>query len=182
MNGVTGKIKPARRNDTRILLCYHSGSMKQRRQLFGYILINIFISAVVTGTLIFFYNRVRPATCDPAAAGVAVPAGTDGIHVSISGVSGAGTLAQEHAVIQNDGTQELVLTGWTLENNKNKGARYTFPALTLHPGARVQVHTTAGRNTPTNLYWGLSAPAWSSGDLAALYDAQNIARAFYRVP
>ena len=83
-------------------------------------------------------------------------------------------------VIQNDGAQETVLTGWTLSDNK--GQVYAFPQLMLYPGARVQVHTASGTDSPTDLYWGRTAPVWTSGELAGLYDTDNIARAFYRVP
>ncbi|HTX80041.1 MAG TPA: hypothetical protein VMC62_10245, partial [Longilinea sp.] len=64
----------------------------------------------------------------------------------------------------------------------SKGNTYTFPQLTLYPGVIVQLHTIAGQDSPSDLYWGRSTPAWTSGELVALYDSQNIARAFYRVP
>jgi hypothetical protein len=96
------------------------------------------------------------------------------------GVIGAGTLKDEQIIIQNNGKQELDLNGWSLTDPQ--GDTYTFPELTLFPGVKVQLHTTAGQDTPSDLYWGRSAPVWSSGELAALYDTQNIARAFYRIP
>jgi competence protein ComEC len=54
--------------------------------------------------------------------------------------------------------------------------------VTLHPGATLKIHTASGHNTAADLYWGRTSPLWASGELAALYDAQNVARAFYRVP
>jgi hypothetical protein len=72
------------------------------------------------------------------------------------------------------------LTGWTLKNNL--GVSFTFPQLLLFPGGSVQVHTKSGSDTAADLYWQLSEPVWSSGELAALYDDRNIARSFYRVP
>ena len=153
--------------------------MRPRRRISTYLLINIFVSALVTGTLIFFYNRAHPAVCTPLPV-VPVPTGGADINVNITSVMGAGTLADERIVIRNDESQELILTGWTLVDPK--GDTYTFPELTLHPGVKVQLHTAAGTNSPTDLYWGLSSPAWSSGELAALYDPENIARAFYRIP
>ena len=155
--------------------------MNSRRRLVPYLLINIFVSALVTGTILFFYNRAHAANCSPTQTTSATLApGNGNIDVNIAGVIGAGTLTDERMIIQNDGKQELVLTGWFLTDNK--GNAYTFPQLTLFPGVKVQVHSTAGKDTPTDLYWGRSAPVWTSGELAALYDDHNIARGFYRVP
>jgi hypothetical protein len=155
--------------------------MDSRRRLVYYILINIFVSALVTGTLIYFYDRIRPTDCATALPNpVTVSPGVGDVNVNIVGVIGVGTLADEQIVVQNDGSQELVLTGWYLKDNK--GVTYTFPQLTLYPGAKVQVHTKSGANKLPDLYWGRSSSIWTSGELAALYDAKNIARAFYRIP
>jgi hypothetical protein len=155
--------------------------MKTRRRLVFTLLINIFVSALVTGTVIFFYDRVHRAECNTALPTVAtIPTGNGKVNVNIAGVVGVGNLQDERMVIQNDGTEGTELTGWTLTDNK--GLVYTFPQLILHPGAKVQVHTASGKDTPSDLYWGLPTPVWISGELAALYDTQNIARAFYRVP
>jgi competence protein ComEC len=83
-------------------------------------------------------------------------------------------------IIQNNGGSPIVLTSWTLKDKQ--GTAYTFPQLTLFPGGKVQVHTKAGTDTASDLYWRRSATVWVSGELAGLYDSQNIARAFYRVP
>ena len=155
--------------------------MRSRRRLFYNILINIFVSALVTGTIIFLYDRAHRADCNNCLPDTAttVP-GTGSLAVSITSVSGTGALDDEQVVIQNNGSQELILTGWTLKDSK--GIIYTFPQLTLFPGGTAQVHTKTGIDKLPDLYWGRSAPVWQSGELAALYDAQNIARAFYRVP
>jgi hypothetical protein len=155
--------------------------MESRRRLFPTLLINVFVSALVTGTVIFFYDRAHRADCNTAPPIIAtVPTGTGDVNVNITGVIGAGNLQDERMIIQNDGLQEAGLTGWYLADNK--GVAYTFPQLTLHPGASVQVHTASGKDSPTDLYWGRAAPVWTSGELVALYDTHAIARAFYRVP
>jgi hypothetical protein len=155
--------------------------MKSRPRLFYTLLINIFVSALVAGTVIFFYDRAHRNECittlsTPATVSPGLGNGT----VNISGVIGVGSITEERLVIQNDGTDQSVLTGWYLSDDK--GLVYTFPQLMLSPGASVQVHTASGKDSPTDLYWGRSSPAWTSGELVALYDAQNIPRAFYRVP
>jgi hypothetical protein len=158
--------------------------MDARRRLFSYLLINIFVSALVTGTAIFFYDRTHRANCPPTSPDLTAATSQSGdVNVSIVGVIGAGTVTDERVVIQNSGGSKLILTGWYLEDNK--GIIYTFPQspqLTLFPGATVQVHTKAGTDSSLDLYWGRTEPVWTSGELAALYDPENIARAFYRIP
>lgn len=155
--------------------------MNSRRRLFFYVFVNIFLSALVTGTILYFYNRLYPKNCSttlPVAS--QAPGSPDSLAVAIVGINGTGVLGDEAVIVQNTGSSSLVLTGWMLKNNV--GAAYTFPELTLYPGGMVELHTKSGSNTASDLYWQRSASVWSSGELAALYDTQNIARAFYRVP
>ncbi len=157
--------------------------MPARRRLFPYLLINIFVSALVTGTIIYFYDQAHRADCLTAQPGLAAITADNGLNINIVGIIGAGMIADERIIIQNIGTQKISLTGWYLANDK--GITYNFPQspeLTLYAGATVQVHTKAGTDTPSDVYWGRSETVWASGELAALYDSQNIARAFYRVP
>ena len=161
-------------------MCYHSGSMNSRRRLVYYLLINIFVSALVAGSIIYYYDRNHHFECPAVLITPAAPSGIGDINVNLAGVIGAGMITDERVIIQNNGTQELDLSGWHLTDNQ--GNSYTFPQLTLFPGVKVQLHTTAGQDTPTDLYWGRSATLWSSGELIAMYDTQNIARAFYRIP
>jgi hypothetical protein len=155
--------------------------MKSKRRLFSYLLINILVSALVTVTVIYFYDRSHKVECMPVLPNnTTVTAGAGDIKVDIKGVIGAGSISNERMIIQNDGTTALELTGWSLTDAN--GLAYTFPQLTLFPGVDMQLHSMAGKDTPTDLYWGLSTPVWTSGELAALYDGQGIARAFYRVP
>jgi hypothetical protein len=155
--------------------------MASRRRLVYYLLINIFVSALVAGSVIFYYDRTHKVECTPALPNTAtVLPGSGNVNVNIVGVIGAGALTDEQIIIRNDGPAELILTGWYLTDNK--GITYSFPQLTLYPGVKMQLHSTVGKDTPTDLYWGRSAPVWISGELAALYDTKNIVRAFYRVP
>jgi hypothetical protein len=150
-----------------------------RRRLLLYLLLNVLVTVVVSGAFLYIYDRNRPqtecATLEPAAA---TSAST--IKAEFVSVNGAGVLASETTIIQNGGEAALLIGAWVLKDNQ--GNTYTFPELTLYPGGSVQVHTKAGTNTASDLYWGRTEPVWESGELAALYDQQNIARAFYRVP
>jgi Lamin Tail Domain len=155
--------------------------MDSRRRLVFTLVINIIVSGLVAATVIYFYDRAHRADCSTTPPIVAtVPAGNAGLNLNIVGVIGVGNLQDERMVIQNNGTAESELTGWTLTDNK--GLVYTFPQLMLYPGAKVQVHTASGTDSPTDLYWGRTSPVWASGELVALNDTSNIVRAFYRVP
>jgi hypothetical protein len=156
--------------------------MKSRQRLFFYVLLNIFVSALVTGSILYVYNRYYQKDCSPTLPDnpVSTPSSLNGINVAIISIAGAGSLESEITTFQNTGDSPLVMTGWMLKNKL--GSSYTFPQLTLYPGGIVQLHSDTGGDTASDLYWRRTTAAWSSGELAALYDSQGIARAFYRVP
>jgi hypothetical protein len=162
-----------------------------RRRLFLYLLLNVFVSACVTGSILFWYDRNYRASLAPvpqAAAPVqngesAQPVETLSpdaeIPVEIVSVVGAGTLGSEVVIIQNNGDASVRLTGWSLKDDD--GNIYLFPEVTLYTGA-IQVHTASGTNSPIDFYWGLRETIWESGETAQLYDDQGNQRALYRVP
>jgi hypothetical protein len=137
-----------------------------------YLILNVLVSVLVTGGVLFLYDRFGRQDC---ASGVG-----SGTPVVIVGVSGAGAEASEVLTLQNTGDQPVVLTGWVLRDSS--GVAFTLPQLSLYPGGTVQVHTSSGQDSVTDLYWGLSDPLWEPGELAVLYDTQGLARAFYRIP
>ena len=162
-----------------------------RRRLILYLLLNVFISACVTGAILFWYDRnyrsvsvsaVQPVVSANVQAGV--PAATLNpnidIPVEIVSVIGAGTLNAEWVVVRNAGTEPLNLAGWQLkDSNRNV---FAFPNLTLNGGGAVQIHTISGTNTVIDLYWNLSNPVWQSGEEAQLADPSGNVRAVYKVP
>ena len=157
------------------------------RRVIYYLLLNIFVSATVTGAILFFYDRSHRADCAAPLALLPTPPGSTtlspvsgGVKVNIVSILGAGAAGSEMVVLQNNGTDPLVLTGWQLKDSH--GNSYTFPQLTLYPSGTVQIHTAAGHDTAVDLYWGRSSPVWTTGELATLYDASGVARAFYSVP
>jgi len=134
---------------------------------------------MVAGAILFYYDRTNPkSNCASTETIPTINGGT--IDANILGVVGAGVLASESVAIQNNGNTSLLLTGWMLKDGQ--GRVFVFPQLTLYPGGTVQVHSSTGQDSAADLYWQLTASAWKSGDLVALYDTKNIARAFYRVP
>jgi len=57
-----------------------------------------------------------------------------------------------------------------------------FPSIPLVKEGAVQIHTAAGTNTVVDLYWGMTAPVWKSGETASLYDANGNLIVTYKVP
>ena len=163
-----------------------------RRRLILYLLLNVFISACVTGSILYWYDRNYRATLSPVGPVApvaepqesAVPASEyqpeDQISVEIVSVVGAGTLGAEVIVIRYSGEGDLSLSGWQLKDSQNN--TYTFPQLVLYTNGAVQVHTATGTDTVVDLYWGLREAVWQSGETANLYDPQGNLRAIYQVP
>lgn len=160
-----------------------------RKKLIQYLLLNAFVSAIVTGGILFWYDRNYRAVIQPAviqatpitniSSLTTTELKTD-IPITISSVVAAGILESEIVVIRFEGEDELNLTSWQLKDDD--GNTFTFPQLTLYQNGAVQVHTIAGTDTVIDLYWGIGQPVWNSGENASLYDSQGNLRAVYRVP
>lgn len=160
-----------------------------RRKLIQYLLLNVFVSASVTGGILFWYDRNSRAVSQPAVVQAAPASGesstasadlqTD-IPVKISSVVGSGVLTSEVVIIKFEGEGELDLTSWQLKDDD--GNTFTFPKVTLYPNGAVQVHTNTGTDTVIDLYWGIGEAVWDSGEEARLFDSQGNLRAVYRVP
>jgi hypothetical protein len=158
-----------------------------RRRLVYYLLLNVFVSACVTGGILFWYDRNYRAVTQPAVqrasqGGDAVSTADlqSDIPVKISSVVGAGTVNAEIAVVKFEGEGQLNLAGWQLKDED--GNTFTFPQLTLYPNGAVQVHSVSGTDTVIDLYWGLRDPIWQAGEDAKLFDSQGNLRAVYPVP
>jgi hypothetical protein len=162
--------------------------MGSPRRLLFYLLLNVFVSACVTVTILFWYNRNYRQVTLPGVSNAPVAAVTsdatlqpdNSIPVEIVSVVGAGTLEAEAVLIHYSGDGQLDLTGWQLEDDN--GNTFTFPALALFKNGSVQVHTATGTGTVVDLYWGQRQPVWQSGEVAKLYDPQGNLHAIYRVP
>jgi len=162
-----------------------------RRRLFLYLLLNVFISACVTGTILFWYDRnyraslapvpqvAAPSQGETVASLETLPPDTE-VPVEIVSVVGAGTLGTEVVVVRFNGEGELGLANWQLKDDN--GNTFTFPQLILYTDGAVQVHTASGSDTVVDLYMGLRDPIWESGEVAKLFDPQDNLRAIYRVP
>jgi LysM repeat protein len=110
-----------------------------------------------------------------------VPATTGEAIIAIAGVTGAGDLASEAVQIVNSGSRQLNLADWTIRDDS--GFTYTFGPITLFgEGAGILVHTEAGVNGPTDLYWGLESAVWTSGETVTLTNADGAIQATFIVP
>jgi hypothetical protein len=161
------------------------------RRLFLYLLLNVFISACVTGAILFWYDRnyrasltIAPQAVAPVQGETVAPLETlppdEEVPVEIVSVVGAGNLSAEVVVVRYNGEGELGLANWQLKDDN--GNTFTFPQLTLYKNGAVQVHTASGSDTVVDLYMGLRDPIWESGESAKLFDPQDNLRAIYRVP
>jgi len=155
--------------------------MNQRWRLVSYILINILVSACVTGVILYIYDRTNQAACSPSTYSSSLLTPLSGhVQIEIISVIGAGFVASEIVVIQNTGQESVFLTGWYLQDDE--GNAFTFPQLSLNPGATVQVHTGFGEDTAADLFWGHTQPVWRSGEMATIKDTQGEPHALYHIP
>src|SRR5258706_6097440 len=136
---------------TCVNLCYDSTKM-DRRRLILYLILNVFISACVTGAILFWYDRNYRATAlsavQPAAitnnqsAPLATLNPNIDIPVEIVSIIVARTLNAERVVVRNAGTASLSLSSWQLkDSNRNV---FIFPNLTLNGGGAAQKQTPSG--------------------------------------
>jgi LysM repeat protein len=99
--------------------------------------------------------------------------------VEIGQVLGSGDVINEVVVIRNRGGL-VNLNGWTLSNAR--GNVFTFPDITLFPDTQMRIHSTGGRSTPSDLFWGRELPAWGGGELITLRDQAGNVADTYIVP
>ena len=162
-----------------------------RKRLLLYLLLNGIVSACVTGSVLFVYDRYHrtageaPAAqaslpTQPAGEGAAAPATAAAASVEISSVVGAGIPASETVILHNGTASPIDLKGWKLQDQDVNV--YTFGEVSLPAGGSVQLHTVAGQDTQTDLYWGMSVSIWQSGETATLYDPAGAVCFAYQVP
>ncbi|NLT42427.1 MAG: LysM peptidoglycan-binding domain-containing protein [Anaerolineae bacterium] len=97
----------------------------------------------------------------PTLAAVSTP-GSGESPIAIEAVMDPGEPALEHVRLVNRGTQGIALDGWVLEDED--GHAFVFPNLFLWRNGTVNVHTTSGNDSATDLYWGLTEAVWDRSD------------------
>jgi hypothetical protein len=147
------------------------------RKVLFYLLMNFLISACATTGVLFVYDQYYRSSTLP---GANLVNDQTPVIVEIVAVVGAGIPTSEMVLIRNAGKSAVPLNGWQLQDAD--GNQYTFGAIFLPPGSAIQLHTTPGENTLIDLFWGLSASTWTSGETATLLDAAGMVRSVYKVP
>jgi LysM repeat protein len=100
--------------------------------------------------------------------------------VEIESVVGAGDLSSERVMIRRTGSGDLSLAGWQIV--EDGGKVFVFPQLNLYEGGAVTLYTRSGKSTVVELFWGLDAYLWESGETVILLDNTGEVRSTYRVP
>ncbi|MEI8003789.1 MAG: lamin tail domain-containing protein [Methanothrix sp.] len=81
-------------------------------------------------------------------------------------------LIDEWVEISNQGSENVSLADWTLEDAQNH--TYAFPDFSLKAGGVVKIRTGIGNDTSEDLFWNRSSSIWNNdGDVATLKDASG---------
>ena len=99
--------------------------------------------------------------------------------VEISNITGIGSLASETVTLVNRGGT-VNLEAWTLSGSSDD--RFVLPALTLFSEGEVRVHSAEGDDTPRELHWDRTDPAWREGELVTLRDPDGNVVDTYIIP
>ena len=167
--------------------------MKKRRRLFTFLLLNVIVSAVTMWLVLTFWF---PPTGADSAGGISLnssgsnsvaddpqvpssPAQATG-QLEITRIVGAGDLGSERIEIHHVGESEISLQGWRLRDEDRN--EYIFPNLTMVGQGAVTLFSKLGTNTVVELYWGLEATVWETGEVATLLDPDGNPQATYIVP
>lgn len=99
--------------------------------------------------------------------------------LTIREVRSPGVVENETVVLVNAGGP-VNLVGWVIRDEA--GRQYTFPALTLFAGGAVNLHTGAGSDTVTDLFWNQTEAVWATGRVVQVLDTAGIVHARFTVP
>jgi hypothetical protein len=168
--------------------------MRSASRSLPFIVLNIIISALVTLTVLFIWDKTHqvqtpsavktPSLPQAIVSGdcdVVIPPKSEEV-LRITNVFGAGNLQEEQVTIQRVGDGELCLKGWKL-TTENNGAYEFPPHLRLYTGgASIAVFSRPGSDNALELFWGRTTAAWETGKLARIYDPSGNLRAEFPVP
>ncbi|CCJ35659.1 hydrolase [Methanoculleus bourgensis MS2] len=124
------------------------------------------VLAVTTGSepSVTLTPRAATPTATPVITPTATAAPSSGVYIADL------DLQDEEVTIASAEATAVNLTGWTITDEGMRNT-YTFPVFTLVPGTNVTLHSGAGTDTATDLYWGRRTPVWNNdGDIATLTD------------
>ncbi len=168
--------------------------MRSASRSLPFIVLNIILSALVTLTVLFIWDRAHevdtpsavktPSLPQAIVSGeceAVIPPKSEEV-LQITNVFGAGNLQEEQVTIQRIGDGELCLKGWKLAS-ESVGSYEFPPHLRLYTGgATIAVFTRPGSDNALELFWGRTTSAWEAGQKARIYDPSGNLRAEFIVP
>ncbi len=119
-------------------------------------------------------EQVPPTSVPEQASSLAVG------QIEIVAVVGVSDLNTERLILGESGGGKHALAGWQLHDEN--GNIYTFPQATLYENGQIMVNTRSGLDNPLELFWGLTDPVWTSGEIVTLYDAAGGVQSTYQIP
>jgi micrococcal nuclease len=79
-------------------------------------------------------------------------------------------LGEEYVCLVNTGAAPVDLSGWCVKDEKDH--TFCFSAFTLAAGAVVRVHTGAGADSGSDVFWNHDGAVWNNGgDTVYVYDS-----------
>lgn len=177
--------------------------MKNRPKLVVYLVINVFLSAAVTLTVLWLWDQAHPTPKIIENAGLSTTGGTqlaqtedtssiqqastpeiefldENIDVSIHTIVGSGNLDMEYVEIRNQSQGPIDLTGWLLQDEHDH--TFVFPAMILNKDGALKILSGQGTNTVIELYWQSETAIWQSGETARLMNASGEQISSYLIP
>lgn len=104
----------------------------------------------------------------------ALPAGAVG-GVRIANVISPGQRQREVVSIMNEGGDAVNLENWTIQNGR--GFSYKLPNITVFKEGFLNIYTTSGSNTPTDIFMRQNDSVWQPGDTITLMkDGQPVSK------
>ncbi len=101
--------------------------------------------------------------------------------IEVAGVEGVGVLDEEAVQIVNSGLSQQSMVGWKVRDEDSNV--FTFGDVSIFgEGAGIRLHSRAGSNSSADLYWNLTEPAWRSGEVLTLWNADDQVIARFVVP
>lgn len=109
-----------------------------------------------------------------AQAAPTAPAGAAG-GVRIANVISPGQRQREVVSIMNEGGDAVNLENWTIQNGR--GFSYKLPNITVFKEGFLNIYTTSGSNTPTDIFMRQNDSVWQTGDTITLMkDGQPVSK------
>lgn len=116
----------------------------------------------------------NPTATSPAQAPTAAPIALGGVR--IANVISPGQRQREVVSVMNEGADAVSLEGWTIQNQR--GFKFTLPNITVFREGFLNIYTTSGANTPTDVFMRQADSVWQVGDTVSLINNGQVMAKF----